>query len=60
MRKMVYSFLSAYVDIIVYLLFFALIVVAFGVLGNKSLAFDPSYKDPTYPQNVDPYKTNYL
>lgn len=60
MRKMVYSFLSAYVDIIVYLLFFALIVVAFGVLGNKSLVFDPSYKDPTYPQNIDPYKTNYL
>jgi hypothetical protein len=60
MRKILYSFASTYMNIIVYLVFFAIIIVSFGIIGNKALVIDPTYKDPLYPQNIDPYKTNYL
>lgn len=60
MRKSLLSLASAYKDILVYFVFFSTIIVGYAVLGNRALTFDPSYKDPVFPQNVDPYKTNYL
>lgn len=46
-------------DILVYFIFFASVIVGYSLLGNRALVFDPNYKDPKFPQNVDPYKTNY-
>lgn len=60
MRKIVYSFLSTYINILVYFLYFAIVILSFAIIGNKSLVIDPNLHDPLYPQNVDPYKTNYL
>jgi hypothetical protein len=59
MRKALIALLSAYKDILVYLIFFTSIIVGYSLLGNRALTFDPNYKDPNFPQNVDPYKTNY-
>lgn len=60
MRKSLLSLASAYKDVLVYFVFFATIIVGYALLGNRALTFDPSYKDPIYRQDVDPYKTNYL
>ena len=59
MRKSLFSLLSAYKDILVYFIFFASVIVSYSFIGNQALTFDPNYKDPKFPQNVDPYKTNY-
>lgn len=59
MRKSLFSLLSAYKDILVYLIFFASIIVSYAFIGNQALTFDPEFKDPLFPQNVDPFKTNY-
>lgn len=59
MRKSLLSVASAYKDVLVYFVFFATIIVGYAVLGNRALTFDPNFKDPNFPQNVDPYKTNY-
>lgn len=58
-RKTLNSLASAYMDILVYFIFFATVIVGYALLGNRALIFDPNFKDPNYPQNVDPYKTNY-
>jgi hypothetical protein len=60
MRKSLLSLASAYKDVLVYFIFFATVIVGYALLGNRALTFDPNYKDPIFPQNVDPYKTNYL
>ena len=59
MRKSLFSFASAYKDILTYLVFFTTVIVGYALLGNRAFKYDPNYKDPTYPQNVDIYKTNY-
>lgn len=59
MRKSLLSLASAYKDVLVYLLFFTTVIVGYALLGNRALTYDPNYKDPSFPQNVDPYKTNY-
>lgn len=59
MRKSVYALASAYKDILVYLIFFVIVVVAFALIGSNTLTIDPNYIDPNYPQPFDPYKTNY-
>lgn len=46
-------------DILVYFIFFSTVIVGYALLGNRALAYDPSYVDPNYPQRVDPYKSNY-
>lgn len=46
-------------DILVYFIFFATVIVFYALLGNRALKFDPNYKDPNYPMNVDPYRSNY-
>lgn len=50
---------STYKDILVYFIFFTFIICGYSLLGNRSLTFDPNFKDSQYPQNVDLYKTNY-
>lgn len=59
MRKSLLSLASAYKDVLVYFIFFTFVIVGYALLGNRSLTFDANYKDPAYPQMVDPYKTNY-
>jgi hypothetical protein len=59
MRKSLLSLASAYKDVMVYFVFFATVIVGYAVLGNRALTFDPNFKDPNFPQNVDPYKTNF-
>lgn len=59
MRKTLLSLLSAYKDVLVYLIFFSTIIVGYALVGNRALTYDANYKDPNFPQNVDPYKTNY-
>ena len=51
---------STYIDIISFVIFYWIIIVGFAIIANKTMKFDPSFKDPQYPQNVDPYKSNYL
>ncbi len=46
-------------DILVYFIFFTTVIVGYALLGNRALTYDPSYKDPNYPLNVDPYKSDY-
>ena len=46
-------------DILVYFIFFAIVIVFYALLGHKALHFDPQYKDPDFPMNVDPYRSNY-
>lgn len=60
MRKILYSFASAYIDIIVYFIFFAILIISFAIIGNQILVIDPNYVDPLYPTTIDPYKNNYL
>jgi hypothetical protein len=59
MRKSLFSLASAYKDVLVYFIFFTTVIVGYALLGNRALTFDPVFKDPQFPQNVDPYKTNY-
>lgn len=59
MRKSLLSLASAYKDVLVYFIFFSFVIVGYALLGNRSLTFEPSFKDSQYPQNVDIYKTNY-
>lgn len=51
---------STYIDVISFIVFYWIIIVAFAIIANKTMKFDPSFKDPQFPQNVDPYKSNYL
>jgi len=46
-------------DILVYFIFFATVIVFYALLGNRALKFDPYYKDPDFPMNVDPFRSNY-
>lgn len=59
MRKCLISLASAYKDILVYLIFYTTIIVAYAFIGSKTLTFDPSFVDPNFPQLVDPYRSNY-
>jgi hypothetical protein len=59
MRKCVYALVSAYKDILVYLIFFGVVIVTFALIGSNTLTIDPNYVDPNYPQPFDSYKTNY-
>jgi hypothetical protein len=59
MRKSIISLASAYKDVLVYFIFFTTIIVGYAFIGNHTLTFDPNFKDPSFPQNVDPYKSNY-
>jgi hypothetical protein len=60
MRKSFYSLISAYTDVIVYLIFFSVVVCGFALVGSRSLTFSSSFvdPDPRYAQNVDPYKND--
>lgn len=60
MRKSLLALASSYKDVLVYFIFFATVIVGYALLGNRALTFDPNYRDESYPQYVDPYKTNYL
>lgn len=59
MRKCVYALVSAYKDILVYLIFFTIVVITFALIGSNILTINPNYVDPKYPQAFDLYKTNY-
>lgn len=59
MRKTLKAFASAYIDSLVYMVFFGLVIVGYALIGSRSLTFDPSFKDPTVSQPFDFYKTNY-
>lgn len=61
MRKTFFSFVSAYTDIIVYLIFFTIVVCSWALIGSRALTFDQDYKDPNpeFVENVDPYKNDY-
>lgn len=61
MRKTFFSFISAYTDIIVYLIFFSIVICSWALIGSRALTFDPAFKDsnPKYTQDVDPYKNDY-
>jgi hypothetical protein len=59
-RKNMRGLASCYIDIISFMIFYWIIVVAFAVIGNKALLIDVNYKDPYQPMNVDPYKSDYL
>jgi hypothetical protein len=59
MRKSLLSLASAYKDVLVYFIFFAVIISGYALIGNKALVIDPNFQDPNYPITFDPYKTNY-
>ena len=59
MRKIIYSLISTFKDIFVYIVFFAIIIFGWALVGSRALTFDPTFVDPKFPQNVDPYKNNY-
>lgn len=59
MRKSMQSLASAYKDVLVYFIFFTSVIVGYALLGNRALTYDPNFKDPNFPQVVDPYKTNF-
>ncbi len=44
---------SAYKDVLVYFVFYAVIIMGYSLVGNRALAFDPNYKDPNYPVDFD-------
>jgi hypothetical protein len=46
MRKTFFSLVSAYIDVLVYLIFFSIVVGAWALVGSRALTFDPSYVDP--------------
>jgi len=58
-KKTFFSLISAYKDILVYFIFFAIVICGWALIGSRALTFDPNYVDPNYLQNVDPYKNNY-
>lgn len=59
MRKSLISLASAYKDVLVYFIFFAIIIVGYALIGSNALTFDPNYQDPVYPIPFDQYKSNY-
>jgi hypothetical protein len=59
MRKSLLSLASAYKNVLVYLIFYTFVIVGYAMIGNLTLTFNPSFKDPNFPQNVDPFKSNY-
>ena len=50
---------QTYKDIIVYIIFFTIIIFTWALIGSTALKFDESFVDENYPQNIDPYKSNY-
>ena len=46
-------------DVWVYLTFMVIVVFSFALIGSRALTFDPYYRDPLYPQTVDPYTSDY-
>lgn len=59
MRKTFFSLISTYSDIMVYLVFFVIIVCGWALIGSRSLTLDAEFRDPTFPQTIDPYKNDY-
>ena len=59
-KKIFISLVSAYSDILVFMVFFSIVVSGFALIGNRALTIDPFYKDPTYPKTIDPYQSDYL
>lgn len=58
-KRTFFSLVSAYKDILVYFIFFAIIICGWALIGSRALTFDSNYVDPNFPQNIDPYKSNY-
>jgi cytochrome b561 len=58
-RKSFFSLASAYKDILVYLIFFSIIIIGWALVGSRGLTFNTNFLDANFPQQVDPYKTNY-
>ena len=56
-KKTFFSLISAYKDILVYFIFFGIVICGWALIGSRALTFDPTYVDPNFPQNVDPYKS---
>jgi hypothetical protein len=61
LRKCLFSLGSAYKDVLVYIVFYAFIIVGWALIGCQTLNFDPTYSNPNplYTQYMDPYKNNY-
>lgn len=51
--------MSAYKDVLVYVVFYTFVICGWALIGCRTLIFDPTYVDPKYPQYMDPYKNNY-
>ena len=43
----------------VYMVFFGFIIFLWALLGSRALTFKPAFRDPEFPETVDPYKNNY-
>ena len=60
LRQTFFSMASAYLDIMVFITFFGIIIFFFALIGNRTLTYDPFYRDPTNPITIDPYVNDYL
>lgn len=51
MRKMFYALLSSYKDILVYLIFYTIVIILFGIMANQFIEFPPNYKYDNFTGN---------
>ena len=51
---------SAQIDILVFVAFYAIIIFFFALIGNRTLTYDPFFRDKDNPITVDPYINDYL
>lgn len=52
MRKMFYALFSSYIDILVYLIFYTIIIILFAIMANQFIVFPPN-------QTYDKFTGNY-
>ncbi len=52
MRKMFYALFSSYIDILVYLIFYTIIIILFAIMANQFIVFPQN-------QTYDKFTGNY-
>ena len=60
LRQTFFAISSAYLDIMVFITFYGIIIFGFALIGNRTLTYDPFFRDPVNPLTVDPYVNDYL
>ena len=59
LRHTFFAISSAYMDILVFIAFFGIVVFGFALIGNRSLTIDPYFRDAQNPMTIDPYQNDY-